>query len=579
LRIWSVGRILVARKVSSRVSERGLKRALAASDAAAAAGLVESESVRTARERVEERRRSNACFFWEPYPWQERMIEAVRGKSTVAAIASNKIGKSAAAINILISWILGFEPWRYAAAGDRDVVEIEGVSYRASSLGIRPPVSVILTGEDWKLHIGRVLVPELKKWAPRGWYTTKRNEQGVEYFWEWYNKSTLTIMSYSQDDDLFESFRAQGVVMDEPPPKSKYAAMSRGLLLDRGKTLLSLTPLKEAWILDEIVLSGRRDVAVVDGLKITDNPDLCNSDVAVLEGMGLSEGQRNHYFDLLLYEDVERQTPVSDRGHAAMAYLEKTVDVALHDRISDLKILKFIQDIEPSDVAPRVFGQFKSLVGRVLKEFDRNVHVVKPFEVPTDWPVTVMIDFHLSTPQAVSYWAVNPQDIHYCIGETWKNLSADEIADDIIRKMKRHGWRIERAFIDPLSKGDTSYMMNTLGTNIRDTFSILNERLSEHGIWLEVASKDKESGIKNIQERLRGPNRMPTVYIFDECERHLYEVQRWVFDDDGKPAKENDHFMENWYRFTLTGAEYDDRAIAQAHTEIALPSGAAWMAA
>lgn len=262
-----------------------------------------------------------------------------------------------------------------------------------------------------------------------------------------------------------------------------------------------------------------------------------------------------------------------------MAYLEKTVDVALHDRISDLKILKFIQDIEPSDVAPRVFGQFKSLVGRVLKEFDRNVHVVKPFEVPTDWPVTVMIDFHLSTPQAVSYWAVNPQDIHYCIGETWKNLSADEIADDIIRKMKRHGWRIERAFIDPLSKGDTSYMMNTLGTNIRDTFSILNERLSDHGIWLAVASKDKESGIKNIQERLRGPNRMPTVYIFDECERHLYEVQRWVFDDDGKPAKENDHFMENWYRFTLTGAEYDDRAIAQAHTEISLPSGATWMAA
>ena len=80
-------------------------------------------------------------------------------------------------------------------------------------------MNLILTGEDWKLHIGRTLVPELKKWAPDGWYTTKKNEQGTEYFWEWKNKSTLTIMSYSQEDDLFESFRAQGLLMDEPPPK------------------------------------------------------------------------------------------------------------------------------------------------------------------------------------------------------------------------------------------------------------------------------------------------------------------------------------------------------------------------
>jgi hypothetical protein len=533
----------------------------------------------TPEDRVASFKAARGVFFWEPWPWQERLLRSVREKSTTAAISSNKIGKTAALINIMLSWVYGYEPWTMGYGGTDAVFDEGGWGYRPSTLGISPPVSLILTGEDWKLHIGRVLVPELKKWAPVGEYETKRNEQGVEYFWEFGNKSTLTLMSYSQDDDLFESFRAQGVGMDEPPPKSKYAAMSRGLLLDRGKTLLSLTPLKEAWILDEIVLSGRRDIGVVAGMDIRDNPVLYEGDMAVLEGMGLDRLQRLRFFDLLLYDDVERKTPVSDRGARAIRYLEGSVADESLARMDDLKILKFIQDIDPPDVPPRVFGQFKSLVGRVLKEFEMDIHRVAPFEVPTDWPVTVMIDFHLSTPQAVSYWAVNPQDIHYCIGETWKNLSADEIADDIIRKMKRYGWRIERAFIDPLSKGDTSYMRNTLGTNIRDTFSILNERLSEHGIWLEVASKDKESGIKNIQERLRGPNRMPTVYIFDECERHLYEVQRWVFDDDGKPAKENDHFMENWYRFTLTGAEYDDRAIAQAHTEIALPSGAAWMAA
>lgn len=517
------------------------------------------DSLEASQERVKAFKEANLTFFFEPYPWQETALKQIRAKNTTAYIASNKIGKTALDANVVISWIVGYEPWQYVDSSEPGAVCVQGYWYRGSSLGIKPPVNIILTGEDWKLHIGRVLVPELKKWAPQGWYTTKKNEQGTDYFWEWFNGSTLTIMSYSQDDDLFESFRAQGVVMDEPPPKSKYSAMSRGLLLDCGKTVLSLTPLKEAWILDEIVLSGRKDIGIVDNLMITDNPDLYNSDKRTLSSLGLDESQTQTFFDLLLYDDKEKNKPVTDKGHMAERYLERLVSEDLHQDFSKLKILKFIKDIDPPDVPPRVFGMFKSLVGRVLKEFDDNIHKVKKFDVPTDWPVTVMIDFHLSTPQAISYWAVNKQDINYCIAETWKNLSADEIADDIVRKVKFYGWKIEKAFIDPLSKGDTSYMRNALGANIRDTYSILDERLSVHGITLSVASKDKESGIKNIQSWLKGPNGMPTVYLFEDCERHFYEISRWVFDDHGKPAKDGfDHFMENWYRYSLTGACYED---------------------
>ncbi len=525
-------------------------------------------------------RDANLTFFWKPYEWQKRALAVVREKTTTAVISSNKIGKTAFGSNVLISWILGYEPWSLVDKDDPDAVEMGGVYYRSSSLGIKPPVKLLLTGEDWKSHIGGTLVPELKKWAPQGWYTTKKNEQGVEYYWEWNNKSTLTIMSYSQDDDLFESFRIQGVIEDEPAPKTKHNAMSRGLLLDCGKTLMNLTPLKEAWILDEVVLSGRRDIGVVDGMNITDNPDLYNSDLKLLGLMGLDDKQKKLFFDLLLYDNVEKKLPVSDKGYSAEKFLEETANIETLDLISKLKILKFIKDIDPADVPPRVFGQFKSLVGRVLKEFDDNIHVVKPFDVPTDWPVTVMIDFHLSTPQAISYWAVNRQDINYCIGETWENLSAGEIADDIIRKIKFHGWDIEDAYIDPLSKGDTAYMRNALGTNIRDTYSQLDERLSAHGITLHVASKDKDSGIKNIKEWLVGPNKMPTCYVFDTCERHLYEIKRWVFDEDGKPEKEGyDHFMENWYRYSLTGARFSDYFISSLPMRRVTVGAGNWMGA
>jgi hypothetical protein len=94
-----------------------------------------------------------------------------------------------------------------------------------------------------------------------------------------------------------------------------------------------------------------------------------------------------------------------------------------------------------------------------------------------------------------------------------------------------------------------------------------------------VASKDKESGIQNIKTWLRGPNGMPTVYIFDTCERHFFEVQRWVFDDNGKPMKENDHFMENFYRYTLTGAKYEDYVIKPLpqFNRPSVSSGSSWM--
>jgi len=513
----------------------------------------------------EEFKESCRTFFFKPYDWQENALRRLRKKNTTAIISSNKIGKTCLVVNVLISWVFGYEPWTTSYEGDPDGVKIQKAYYKKSSLGIDLPVKIILTGEDWKLHIGQVLVPELKKWLPAGWYRTKKNEQGVEYFWEfcdnngkWKNPSTLTIMSYSQADDLFESFRAQGVIMDEPPPKSKYKAMSRGLLLDNGKTLLSLTPIKEAWILDELVLSGRKDVEIIDGLKITDNPDLYNSDLETLKD--LTKEQRETFFDLLLYDDKEKGKYVTDRGYGAEQYLEDLYPIEKHAIIGKLKVLKFIKDIDPDDVPPRVFGEFKSLVGRVLKEFNSDIHVIKAFEVPTDWPVTVMIDFHLSTPQAISYWAVDKLDCHYCVEETWKNLSSGGIADDIIRHL-RGGMRIEKAFIDPLSKGDTAYMRNQLGIDIEDAFTTIGNKLSEYGITLYVASKDKASGIRNIQEWLRGPNGLATCYICDNCERHLYEVMRWVYDDNGLPQKENDHFMENWYRYTLTGPHYADYQI------------------
>lgn len=501
---------------------------------------------------------SNRCFFFKPFKWQRRFRDLILGHNITIASAPNKIGKSCTSVNIVVSWAIGYEPWNEVDKDYPGAVRHQNRYYKPSTLGIKPPVKIRITGKDWKYHLGQTIVPELKKWAPRGQYDTKKNEQGVEYYWTFKNGSTFEMLTYTQEYDVSESWTGHAWWADEPPPQPMFGSMSRGVFLNGGKVFFSMTPLKEAWVLDELILSGRSDIAVIDDLTILDNETVYNDEVGKLRAFGLNDNQIQQYFDLLLYENKEKDLFVSDKGKKAKQYLLNIIPAQFYDKTSELKLLRFVQDIDPRDAATRLGGKFKSLVGRVLKPWDKSKHWVKSFDVPCDWPVVAMIDFHLNKPQAVSYHAVNRQNVKFIIRERWEHDSPEETADAIIRAKTANAYRLEYAYIDPLSKGDTKYMKNRMGDNLEDSFSIIQRRLAEHDITLLIASKDKESGIRNILKELEGVNGMPTYYVFDTCERHLFEIMRWIYDEDGKPIKEHDHFMENWYRATLAGIEYTE---------------------
>lgn len=545
---------------------------------------IQAEKRRLQRQLLEKKellrlyREQNRCFFVRPYRWQERFRKLVTEKNVTIVAAPNKIGKSGWLANLGISWAMGFEPWAEVQAGTPGAVEHGGKWYRASSLGLKPPVRLRITGEDWTVHMAQTIIPELTKWAPKGWYETKKNQLGVDAFWTWKNGSTFEMLVYSQSEATTESWLGDGWLADEPPPQRMYGSMSRGLFLRKGKVAFGMTPLKEVWVLDELILSGRSDVGVIDDLLITDNEELYDDECARLREMGLSAEQVERYFDLLLFRDKPKGLFVEDKGRAAKQFALGAALPAAAAGIDELKLMRFVQDTDPKEAPSRFGGKFKALIGRVLKSWKQDRHWIEPFPVPTDWPVLVMIDFHLSKPQAISFHAVNRQGMKFVIHEIWDHMTPEETADAIIRFVRGNGLRCERAQIDPLSKGDTAYVRQRMGQDLEDSFSIIERRLAEHDIVLEVASKDKDSGIRNIERDLMGVNGIPTYYVFNTCPRHLAEVQRWVYDDDGKPAKEFDDMMENWYRATLAGLEWEDSRPR------ALPSGPprsehAWMGA
>lgn len=357
------------------------------------------------------------------------------------------------------------------------------------------PIRMRFVGVDWEHHIKETIEPKFKEWFIAGTYKTKKNNVGAEYLWTFRNGSQLEIMTHIQDTKQHEGWSGDVVFFDEPPPRDKYLANLRGLIDRGGIAIMAFTAVYETWVLDEIVLANDPAIGCVTEIPIYENKYLKREDIEV-----------------------------------------------------------FARALNEEEKVARINGGWLQLAGKVYKEFNPDIHIIEPFRVRQDYPVVAMIDIHLSKPQAVGFYAVDEHNRVYVIDEIWANASPEELADMIAYKKRENGWRLERAFIDPLSKGDNKYLKNR--KVVRDSFAVISDHLRPYGIRLDVASKDIASGIRAVKSALTGPNKMPTLFFFKNCERHLYEIQRYVYNGDGMPKKENDDMMENLYRFFLAGVSY-----------------------
>lgn len=356
---------------------------------------------------------------------------------------------------------------------------------------------------DWEKAARDTIVPKLKEWLAVGTYETKKNNVGVEH--EFYFPKTgskFTILTYKEDTKSHEGWTGDWVLCDEPPPRDKYIANRRGLIARDGIMIMTMTAISEPWILDEIVLQPDISTGIVADIPITANKSL-----------------------------------------------------------SDEAIRIFEQSLTEDEKVARIKGGWLQLTGRIWKIFNPNVHGVEPFPngIPSDWPCEAQIDFHLNLPHAISFIACSPLQEYFVFEEIWQNMSTEDIADAIIKVKKAGVLRMRKAFIDPLSKGDTSYVKNRLG-QVTDSFTIIKKLLAKEGIVLDVGSKDEKSYIRAVETRLKGVNGpRPTLFIFNTCKETIKQVSRWSYDDNGTPSSDG-HFPECIGRATMTGLKYTDPA-------------------
>lgn len=355
------------------------------------------------------------------------------------------------------------------------------------------PIKIRYVGQDWTAHVREVIVANLKKWWPgirplRGG-KPKKNQGGVEYFWvDEKTGSTLEIMSNMQDPDVFEGWDGHYILFDEPPKREIWIGCKRGLAVTNGRALVTATLLKEAWIHREVIKKvdekGKPDPTVFN----------VTGEIYDNEGYGLTtEGIKN-----------------------------------------------FANSLTEEEKQARLFGIPSYMSGLVYPGFKRETHLVDRHDIPLDWIVDIAIDCHPAKEQAVLFMATDPRNYKYLIDEIWMHGDGTQLADEIMRRVGRSRYRVNVVLIDHSAKGDSNQEFTT--------YAKIDEVLNRYQLSLDTYKKDEDGGIKQARTLLKGPNNKPSLSIFNDLPRTIYEIEGYMYDD--KTQKVQNHtndMMDNLY--------------------------------
>lgn len=210
-----------------------------------------------------------------------------------------------------------------------------------------------------------------------------------------------------------------------------------------------------------------------------------------------------------------------------------------------------------------IMGSDDTFEGQIYNEFDRSIHVVKPFRIPDDWTIRIGMDDGYRNHAAWVYGAINPDGDLYIFDEFYeKEWLIEEICqkgkDGRPSAIKKLGNRkVEQARMDTAAKQVKNGISN---------WQIYLKYLPKHFPMLE-AQKSVQTGIERVKSYLKPDSRgKPRLYVFDTCVNLLDEIAqyRWAEHQVGRqgkvnekeePVKNNDHacFSSDTLVITSTG--------------------------
>ena len=204
----------------------------------------------------------------------------------------------------------------------------------------------------------------------------------------------------------------------------------------------------------------------------------------------------------------------------------------------ELKVME--QALTPQQRRSRQYGEFASGNGLVYPEFDEQVNVVEPFDIPPQWQSMISIDPGFVNPLSAHWYAVDGDGNVYVTAEhfaagkdcAWHCERIKEIS-------RRQGWKTDSA-------GRYAALIDSaaLQRTLSGTKSVA-QLFSEQGIAANPkVDKSVWSGIQRVRQYLGPPDGRPKLYVFSTCREMIREFRVYRFGQGEEPIKKDDHAMD-----------------------------------
>ncbi len=173
-------------------------------------------------------------------------------------------------------------------------------------------------------------------------------------------------------------------------------------------------------------------------------------------------------------------------------------------------------DSEPNDALRRAFrfGDWDIFAGQFFQELSRDVHFIKPFEIPSHWNRFGAYDFGYNHPAAFGWFANDEDGNTYLYREL---IQAGKRVDEFAREVNRHS---DTANLYPLVAGHDCWTTKGVLKSDSNPPTVAEEFLT-HGLQLRRAVVDRIQGAAQLRSYLalrEGPKgKRPRFYIFDTC--------------------------------------------------------------
>ena len=349
----------------------------------------------------------------------------------------------------------------------------------------------------------------------------------------------------------------------------------------QAKVLHYLNP---AWIADITMLSGKKDspeYGVIDQIMVKN----VFGGISVIGFKSCDQGREKFQGSSLDYVWFDEEPPKDVYEECRMRVIDKNGDI--FGTMTPLKGLTFVYEeiylnpknspdiwcefmewadnpflpaseikaltetLSEEQLETRRYGRFKANSGLVYPEFDENVHVIEPFNVPADWYDAISIDPGLKNPLSAHWYAVDYDGTVYVIAEHFEaEKSVEYHAGEIKRISARLGWGTDangriRALIDSAANQKTLAAIKSV-----------SELFYEQGINVNPnVNKDLFSGIARVKQYLKPAAGKPKLFVFKTCVNLIRELKSYRWADGDAPKKFDDHALDELRYYIMTKPE------------------------